>query len=179
MADQIHSTQDLRSDANDSKRFHDNQAKWALGIRLPNDRCPERAVRPRRHRRSRTVHENLYALSKARSCRGSGSGFSVVDDDINSYDGEPSDAVLGEPPDCGITYTFDRPTGPSNGNHLLGQALAMAVERYETVKTEKLVNDEYEVLDSDGEPVADRACSLPKTAVRGPFNLDEDDYELV
>lgn len=54
-------------------------------------------------------------------------------------------------PDAGYTYSFDAPTGPGKGSQILGQALAKAVERFETKATEKLVKSEYEVVAHDKE----------------------------
>ena len=55
--------------------------------------------------------------------------------------------------DADITYSFDHATGPTNGDHILGDALTRAVERFETAQTEDLVRKEYEILDDKGEAV--------------------------
>ena len=64
-----------------------------------------------------------------------------------------TDADADADADAGITYTFDHATGPTSGDQILGDALAVAVERFETTQTERLVNKEYEVLDGEGEAV--------------------------
>lgn len=70
-------------------------------------------------------------------------------------------------PDAGITYSFDAPRGPSGGSEILSMAINKAVERLETILTEKLVKDEYEVVGKDSE--RDHAG----------YVADEDDYELL
>jgi hypothetical protein len=86
-----------------------------------------------------------------------------------------------EPPaiaqDAEVTYSFDAPVGPRGGSQLLGIALAKAVEKFETNETERIVNEEYEVLDELGE-------SKPTNKKKGRSSdikvKDlEDDFELV
>ena len=88
---------------------------------------------------------------------------------------EPSAAPA---PDAEITYSFDATRGPSQGSQILGHALAQAVERYENKATEKLVKDEYLVLNSDGEPLAGK--SDKRSAKERTFAFHEDDeYEIL
>ena len=70
-------------------------------------------------------------------------------------------------PDVGYTYSYDASTGPSKGDEILGQALAKAVNKFETRETEKLVKNEYEVVAHD------------KEDVRPPYTAVEDDFELL
>ena len=76
------------------------------------------------------------------------------------------DASAAAAPDAGYTYSFDAPTGPSKGSQILGQALAKAVERFETKATEKLVKCEYEVVAHD------------KEETHAGYSTD-DDFEIV
>lgn len=77
------------------------------------------------------------------------------------------------PDDEGVTYSFDAPTGPHEGNHVLGQALVQAVERFEGQVTEKLVMDEYEVVGPKVEPA--RRARREKQ----PDPTECEDFELV
>jgi len=70
------------------------------------------------------------------------SGDSSADEDVD----HPSTA-----PDADIAYSYDAQRGPSHGSQILNAALEKAVERFETKETEKLVKNEYEVLDIDDE----------------------------
>ena len=78
-------------------------------------------------------------------------------------------------PDADITYSFDAARGPSRGSQILGLALAKAIERYEVHATDKLIKEEYEVLDTDGESVA----SGPSRKGKKGAAVDEEDYEFV
>jgi len=61
-----------------------------------------------------------------------------------------SDEEVSEGADEGITYSYDAPSGPQNGNTVLGYAVAQAVEKFEKKELEKLVRNEYEVVDGIG-----------------------------
>jgi hypothetical protein len=63
---------------------------------------------------------------------------------------------------------------------VLGYALNKAVENFENKETDKLVKDEYEVLDSEGETVFGKHAKNAPTVKKPTPVLDEDeDYELV
>ena len=85
----------------------------------------------------------------------------------SSAEEDVKDASAAPEPDAGYTYSYDAFTGPGKGSQILGQALAKAVEKYETKATEKLVKDEYEIVGKE------------KEDVHAGYNADEDDYELV
>ena len=65
-----------------------------------------------------------------------------------------SDGTPSPPADVDITYSFDASRGPTQGNQIFNVALAQAVEKFEERETVKLVKNEYDVLDADGESVA-------------------------
>lgn len=92
----------------------------------------------------------------------SASAESSADEDID----EPSAAPA---PDAEIAYSYDAERGPSHGSQVLGHALAKAIERYEVHQTDKLIKEEYEVLDADAE-----ALSGPRTV-----KAEDEDYEFV
>lgn len=85
----------------------------------------------------------------------------------SSAEEDVKDASTAPEPDAAYTYSYDAPTGPSKGSSILGQALAKAVEKFETKETEKLVKNEYEVVAHDKEEVG------------AGYTADEDDFELV
>ena len=74
------------------------------------------------------------------------SGDSSADEDVE----HPSTAPA---PDAGVAYSFDAPRGPSQGSQILGPLLDQAMERFEVRQTDKLIRDEYEVLEADAEAV--------------------------
>lgn len=194
-SEQTFSTGDLRASAQDYKRDSDHKYKrtpgavWAAqagwrsapaGDIVINRAAPKYASSPGERRwivnhygriraSNKTLDEHRASMSRRHEMI-EGHADSSCDEDVV----EPSAAPE---PDAEITYSFDAERGPSQGSQVLGQALAKAVERYENKVTDKIVKDEYEVLDSDGEPVAPR---LPKKAVsKVPAVVDEDDYEFV
>lgn len=92
-------------------------------------------------------------------------------------DGSPS-----PPADADITYSFDAQRGPTQGSQIFNAALAQAVEKFEERETVKLVKDEYDVLDADGESVASPAKKeKSKPRVMGATRVPDadEDYEFV
>lgn len=86
--------------------------------------------------------------------------------------------------DAGVAYSFDAAKGPSQGSQILNVALARAVERFEEKETVKLVRNEYDVLDSEGESVGfvpgkkGKGRVVGERAAAGVPDAD-DDYEFV
>jgi hypothetical protein len=91
------------------------------------------------------------------------SGESSADEDVE----HPSSA-----PDAGIAYSFDSARGPSHGSQILNHALEKAIVQYETKETDKLIKNEYEVLDVDAEVLS----PLPKKRNLAP---EDEDYYFV
>lgn len=54
-------------------------------------------------------------------------------------------------PDAEVAYSYDANRGPSHGSQILNHALEQAIERFETKETDKLIRNEYEVLDVDAD----------------------------
>jgi len=96
------------------------------------------------------------------------SGESSADEDVEEASAAPE-------PDADITYSYDAQHGPSQGSQVLSMALAKAVERFENHATDKLVKEEYEVLDNAGESVTSGKPRRTKAAAAA----EEDDYEFV
>ena len=100
----------------------------------------------------------------------------------SSADEDVVEASAAPEPDAGITYSFDAARGPSGGSQVLSQALARAVERFENHETARIVNEQYEVLDAEGEIVEHRGVAK-KGGVKGikaaTAEVDEDEYEFV
>ena len=95
-----------------------------------------------------------------------------------------SDGTPSPPADADITYSFDAPRGPTQGSQIFNVALAQAVEKFEERETVKLVKDEYDVLDADGEVVASPARKgkeKVKARVMGATRVPDadEDYEFV
>jgi hypothetical protein len=187
------STQDLRAQSQDYKRDSESKHKWehgqawGSGRQLTAHSRPARTVPKyvfpessrinrsdltRRHRVRRSNKElglNQAKLAQRRDIHEEQSSSSCDDDEII----EPSAAPE---PDAEIAYSYDASRGPSQGSQVLGFALAKAVERFENNATDKLVKDEYEVLNSDGEPVVTQAC---KKGSKSNASKDDDEYEFV
>lgn len=107
-------------------------------------------------------------------------GTAVSDDSSNSAS-DPED-MPAQPADAGVMYSFDTSRGPSQGSQILNAALNKAVERFEERATIKLVKDEYQVLDTEGEEVgltpAKKGKAKTKEASAAAEDADED-YEFV
>ena len=87
------------------------------------------------------------------------------------------------PADAGVMYSFDAAKGPTQGSQILNVALAKAVERFEEKETAKLVKNEYDVLDSEGESVG---LASPRKNAKGKERAvvvavpeDDEEYEFV
>jgi hypothetical protein len=77
-------------------------------------------------------------------------------------------------PDAEIAYSFDAHRGPSHGSQILNRALEQAIERFETKETDKLIKNEYEVLDIDADDEG------PSTrAKRRNVAPEDEEYEFV
>ncbi|KAK5128290.1 hypothetical protein LTR85_002957 [Meristemomyces frigidus] len=187
-SEQTFSTSDLRSTAQSYKRDAAHKHKWALGSAETVSRAAGGKPRPLR------PSETAYDV-KRRETKGAvaalQSGVKVarkqdmledtaVSDDSGSasdYDDTPS-----PPADVGVTYSFDASRGPSQGSQILNAALHKAVKRFEERETVKLVKDEYEVLDDEGESVGLTPAKKGKTKTKAaPITVPDadDDYEFV
>jgi len=87
---------------------------------------------------------------------------------------EEIEPVITHEPDAQVAYSFDADRSPNKGSQILGVALDQAVERFENKETERILKDEYLVLDSEGEPVAGQSNKPSK-----PAHEEEDDFEFV
>ncbi len=85
----------------------------------------------------------------------------------SSADEDVVEASAAPEPDADVTYSYDASHGPRKGSQVLGAALAKAVDKFETKQTEKLVKDEYDVVDDKEEEVLGRNVAV------------EDDFELL
>ena len=109
-------------------------------------------------------------------------GATVSDDSAATNSDEYEDGAI-SPPE-GVMYSFDAKRAPSEGSQILNVALAKAVERFEERETVKLVNAEYDVLDTAGESVVQPSSGRKahkgkgKAPVIGVPDADED-YEII
>lgn len=97
----------------------------------------------------------------------------------SSADEDPVEPSAAPAPDAEITYSFDAHGGPSHGSQILSLAVAKAVERYENTVTEKLVNEEYEVLDDSGEAMDRKPAKTSKKPGKHDLLINEEEYEFV
>lgn len=162
-------TGDLRSEARDMKRDKTHRIKWAHGQSFgPGRRAEDNHPRPARVIPTPKVSGGV---NKARTALmvdiADASGDSSADEDVE----HPSTAPA---PDADVAYSFDAPRGPSHGSQILGSLLDQAVERFEVRQTDKLIRDEYEVLDVNAEALSPG----PRVARKGLAPEDEE-YEFV
>lgn len=187
-SEQTFSTGDLRSTAQDYKRDAARKHKWAFGSVATSGRVA--GGKPRPHRPSETIYnvkrkETKGAIAalqygaKIAHKQDMLEGTAISDDSSNSA--SDHDEAPSPPVDCGIMYSFDAARGPSHGSQILNAALAKAVENFEERETVKLVKEEYEVLDDDGESVEQAPINKGKNKVgRAMIIPDTDeDYEFV
>jgi len=164
-----HDHGDLRSDAKPYNRDKTHKAKWALGaLEKSGNPAKSRPIHPMKTPRTVLGHVNrLRDAVKHKDETAYDPSDSSADEDVEAASTAPV-------PDAEITYSFDAPRGPSHGSQILATALDQAVERFETRQTEKLIKEEYEVLDVDGEP-----AGAASKAVRKATAPEEEDYEFV
>ncbi|KAK4893803.1 hypothetical protein LTR27_007828 [Elasticomyces elasticus] len=187
-SEQTFSTSDLRSTAQDQLRDAAHKHKWALGSKSTSGRAA--GGKPRPHRPSETTYN-----AKRRESRGAVAalqsgikvarkhdmleGTAVSDESSGSAsdrDDSPSPIA-----DAGYTFSFDLPTGPSQGSQILNAALAKAVAKFEDREVTKLVKDEYEVLDDEGESIGLTPAKKSRKAKVHPMIVPDadDDYEII
>ena len=102
-----------------------------------------------------------------------------VSDHSSDSNSDHDEAAVSPPPDAGVMYSFDAPTGPSHGSQILNAALSKAVERFEEKETAKLVKNEYDIIDSEGESVG--LTPVKKGKGKAPVTVPDadEDYEFV
>ncbi|KAF2687155.1 hypothetical protein K458DRAFT_415425 [Lentithecium fluviatile CBS 122367] len=169
MASEQTFTSDLRSEAKDFKRDKTLRVKWAHGPAFGPGRRPEQD-RPR-PARVMSPPKSTAGFNKARTALKNdiayASGDSSADEDVE----HPSTAPA---PDAEVAYSYDAARGPSQGSQILGLALDQAVERFEVRQTDKLIRDEYEVLDADAE-----ALSPGPRVIRKELAPEDEEYEFI
>jgi len=167
---------DLRSAAVDFKRDNSSKAKWARGEvygpgRSKDGHAAPARVKPRYPRSNQELRLDRNTKSASRN---------DMIDETHAHHSDSSE--IDEPmepcaaPDAEITYSYDAARGPSHGSTILSNALAQAVERFETKATEKLVKDEYEVLPANPEEML---TPIKKGGKRSAALPEEEDYEFV
>ncbi|KAH9811178.1 hypothetical protein Tdes44962_MAKER05911 [Teratosphaeria destructans] len=198
------STSDLRSTAQDYKRDAARKHKWALGT-APMAAGRQQGGKPRPHRPNETAFNARRREAKSAAVASIQSSSKIArkhdmlegnQDRVSSSDeatnsscnsSDLEDQVFSPTPaEAGALYSFSA-RGPSHGSQILNAALAKAVERFEERETVKLVNNEYEVLDDEGESVgltpAKRKgksyAKVVKEVAPSGGDIDEDEYEIV
>ncbi|KAF2432852.1 hypothetical protein EJ08DRAFT_695253 [Tothia fuscella] len=168
---------DIRSTSVDYKRESENKAKWARGEAWGPGRSKDAHGAPVRIKPKfpRTNQEGGVRNAKDAQRHDIIASKAYASGD-SSCDEEPVEPTAAPAPDAEIAYSFDADKGPTQGSTVLTQALAKAVERFESNMTDKLVKEEYEILNSDGEFVTTSKKGGKRTVVREP---EEEDYEFV
>jgi hypothetical protein len=105
--------------------------------------------------------KNKTALNKDMALA---SDESSADEDVE----HPSTAPA---PDAEVAYSYDAARGPSHGSQILHHALEKAIVQFEGKETDKLIKNEYEVLDRDTEALS----PLKKRNVPA----EDEDYDFV
>jgi len=164
--------QDLRAAAQDYKRDSEHKHKWELGEAVGPGRTPTHP-RPRKPEPKRKLQKGMAAKGIHRQSIVADRTETITDSSEEDVE-EPSAAPA---PDSGITYSFDASRGPNQGSQILGLALERAVEQFESNATDKLVQDEYEILNSDGEPMPAKTKKARKSSASG--QEEEEEYEFV
>lgn len=104
--------------------------------------------------------------------------FASSDESAVSGD-EGADSATSPAPDAGVMYSFDASRGPNHGSQILNVALDKAIEKYEEKETDKLVRNEYEVLDSEGESLGLTPAKKGKSKEKTVVVVEDEDYEFV
>jgi hypothetical protein len=76
---------------------------------------------------------------------------SASDESSSSADEDVEHPSAAPAPDAEVAYSFDAKRGPSHGSQILTHALDKAIAQYEIKETDKLIKNEYEVLDAEAE----------------------------
>ncbi|KAF2769635.1 hypothetical protein EJ03DRAFT_312006 [Teratosphaeria nubilosa] len=179
------STSDLRSTAQDYKRDAARKHKWALGT-APIAAGRQQGGKPRPHRPNETYVFSSCCLSAFSARRREAKSAAVASIQSSSKISRKHDMLEGNQDRAGAVYSFSA-RGPSHGSQILNAALAKAVEKFEERETVKLVKNEYEVLDDEGEsvgltPVKSRGKSYAKVVKEvapSGGDMDEDEYEFI
>jgi len=173
-------TQDLRA-AHDFKRATDNRRKWEHGEEETKGRGPAHG-RPSKSRfavKREEKHPKEWSLAQKAASLKQDARLDTAEATDSSAD-EAVDFAPSNEYDADVIYSFDAERGPSHGSQVLGYALSKAVEQFENKTTEKLINEEYEVLDHEGEPVSGKRTKSDSKTNKPTIVLDEDeDYEIV
>ncbi|RVX74314.1 hypothetical protein B0A52_01439 [Exophiala mesophila] len=185
------STNDLRSRAKSYQRDKNHNAKWARGVKQPfaqNLLCtqhadpdpacakcigrPARRGGPKGEARLRQIEQHKLSNHASTLAR-----KAFRNDVVDAMDGplaHVSDTSSGDedvldaseapiPADADFLYSYDR-SGPRAGQDVLSHAITQAVRRFENTETEKLVNNEYDVV-TDKEAI-------------GGYTADDDEHDF-
>lgn len=114
---------------------------------------------------------------RARQSRKQAATVAEQDTSDSSAEEEVEEASAAPAPDADIAYSYDAARGPSHGSQILHMALAKAVERYEVRATDKLIKEEYEVLDV--EPDDESVTGDPTSKTKRVVSAEDEEYEFV
>jgi hypothetical protein len=170
------STHDLRSAAKPYQRDKEHTTKWARGAKpsltmeectlhqeYPDANCHKCLGRPKarglgrggvRHKQSHKLKLSGQASTLARKVfrnevvDAMDGPLAHVGSDNSEEETEVEAAAAPLPSEADFMYSYDAHTGPHGGEGILSHAITQAVRRFENNETEKLVNKEYDVVDT-------------------------------
>ncbi|KAL8661954.1 MAG: hypothetical protein Q9202_005155 [Teloschistes flavicans] len=141
----------------DHKRELNQKFKWAMGEAPRTAGCnKKRPARPPRSEFARpTKRESEYTINKAAKMSRKSDAYvnRIAAASDSSTEEDIREASAAPEIDAGIAYSYDAAHGPSTGGHILSMALAKAVEKYETKATEKLIMEDYEVVEKENDDI--------------------------
>lgn len=152
----------------DRKRDLDYRSKYSHGvvIRGEGSKPNQRAIQPAKGPCKIPERKHYYSKTHPR--------YGIRDKEVltsgSSTDEEIRESPDSVAPDADIAYSYDAASGPTQGRDIFSMAVNKAVERFETKETEKLVKNEYDVLDRKDFEEEDYG-------VEGYFG--DDDFELI
>jgi len=182
----VNPTGDLRSGAQDTKRYTEHKHKWEFGESFGPGRKTTAHARPAKplprayYRKAvkglsaKGVHRSAITADRDETLKTPSTTQSQPVTDSSSGDEDIDPPCAAPAPDSDITYSFDAPRGPSHGSQVLGNALDRAIAQFENSATDRLVRDEYEVLDSTGEAMKAAKSKARSRASKGGGAIDED-----
>lgn len=182
--------QDLRGAAVEYHRQRAQATKWVLGERHPfgcADTCPavhdatitpgtKRPLKPQNQRATAMVRRSRGRMfAKGSHLAHKANRYDILEEQasVGSED-DTSDDSHGFSGEDEITYSFDAPSGPRRGSHILELALTQAVENFEGKQTDKLIKEEYEIVRPEAEPASGRSGNT-----KGAMLADPEDFELL
>ncbi|KAK0326459.1 hypothetical protein LTR82_002301 [Friedmanniomyces endolithicus] len=171
-SEQTFSTSDLRSTAQDQLRNAAHKHKWAFGNIPTTGRVAGGKLRPQRPSETSNYNAKRREVKAAVAALQPGAKVARKQDMLEGT------AISDE--SSGSASDYDDVPSPA-GSQILNAALVKAVAKFDERETVKLVKNEYEVLNDEGESVGLTMAGKSKKAKAQPMIVPDadEDYELV